>query len=120
MKKAVSVDEYIENAPKDVQGRLNQIRSAIKEVAPNAQEKISYGMPYYSYKGRLVYFAYAKNHIGLYPMPPIIEENLKELKKYQTAKATIRFPLNEDLPIPLIKRLVKAVAERNEKEKGQK
>ncbi len=114
MKKAKDVDEYIANAPKEVQGKLRELRATIKAAAPDAQEKISYGMPYYGYKGRLVYFAYAKHHIGLYAMPPIVQSYLGELKKYQTAKATIRFPLNEELPISLIKKLVKAGVKRND------
>lgn len=111
------VDEYIANAPKEVQGKLRELRAAIKSVAPDAVEKISYGMPYYSYKGRLAYFAYAKHHIGLYAMPPIVDDFQNELKKYQTSKATIRFPLNEELPIPLVKKLVKAGIKRNEEAK---
>lgn len=117
MKPVKSVDEYIAIAPKEVRTKLTEIRAAIKAAAPQAQEKISYGMPYYGYKGRLVYFAYAKHHIGLYAMPPIVDDHKSELKKYQTAKATIRFPLNEELPISLIKKLVKAGVKRNEKEK---
>ncbi len=71
-------------------------------------------MPYYGYKGRLAYFAYAKHHIGLYAMPPVVQDHMKELRKYQTAKATIRFPLNEKLPIALIKKLVRAGVKNNE------
>lgn len=117
MKPVKDVDEYIADAPKEIQSKLKALRAAIKSAAPNAEEKISYQMPYYGYKGRLVYFAYAKNHIGLYAMPPIVETHLKELKKYQTAKATIRFPLNEELPIDLIKKLVKAGVKRNDEAK---
>ncbi len=114
MKHAKDVDEYIAGAPKEVQARLKELRAAIRSVAPDAEERISYGMPYYGYKGRLVYFAYAKHHIGMYAMPPILEGHQNELKKYQTAKATIRFPLNEELPISLIKKLVKAAVKRND------
>lgn len=114
MKRAHNVDEYIAGAPKEVQGKLRELRKAIKEVAPDAEEKISYGMPYYGYKGRLIYFAYARHHIGIYPMPPIIEEFKQELKKYQTGKATVQFPLSEELPINLIKKLVKARVRMNE------
>lgn len=117
MKSAKDVDEYIADAPKEVQSRLKQLRATIKKVAPHAQEKISYGMPYYGYKGRLAYFAYAKHHIGLYAMPPVVAAHIHELKKYQTAKATIRFPLNEKLPIPLIEKLVRAGVKRNEEAK---
>lgn len=114
MKKATSVDEYIENAPEEIKGKLKELRDTIKEVAPEAQEKISYGMPYYGYKGRLAYFAYAKNHIGLYITPPIIQDHRKELEGYETATATVRFPIDKDLPLPLINKLLKARIALNE------
>lgn len=120
MKTAKDVNEYIESAPKDLQSKLRELRKIIKDCAPEATERISYGMPYYEYKGRLVYFAWAKAHIGLYAMPPIVEAHLSDLKKYQTAKATIRFPLNEKLPIPLIKKLIKAGVRRNDEAERKK
>ena len=108
MKRAKDVDEYIANAPEEMRGKLQEIRAVIRKAAPNAEERISYGMPYYGYKGRLAYFAYAKGHIGFYIPPPVIEEHEKELKAYGTSTATVRFPLNEKLPVRLIKKLVKA------------
>ncbi len=117
MKRAKDVDEYIASAPKEVQGKLKKLRAVIKAAVPDAQEKISYGMPYYSYRGRLVYFAYAKHHIGLYAMPPVVDDFKNELKKYQTGKATIRLPLDEKLPIALIKKMVKAGVKRNDEAK---
>ena len=115
MKKATSVDEYLANAPEEIRGRLKEVRKVIKSAAPRALEKISYGMPYYGYKGRLAYFAYAKTHIGLYLTPPIIQEFKKELKDYSTSTATIRFPNAKKLPLALIKKLVKARVRRNDK-----
>jgi len=72
-------------------------------------------MPYYGYNGRLVYLAYAKNHVGLYVPPPVIGEHQNELKEYVTAKATVQFPLDKKLPTSLVKKLVKARVEINEK-----
>ncbi|HEY3420105.1 MAG TPA: DUF1801 domain-containing protein [Methanomassiliicoccales archaeon] len=60
------VDEYIENAPGGSRSKLRELRAAIREIAPNAPERISYGMPTYGEKGRTVYFGIAKAHIGLY------------------------------------------------------
>ena len=118
MKKAPKdVDAYIARAPKEVQCKLKDIRKAIKETAPTAVELISYGMPYYDYKGRLAYFAFAKAHIGLYIPTPIIEEHKRELKDYQTAKATVRFPLDKKIPVALIKRLIRARIKKNDKRK---
>ena len=115
MKPVKDVGEYISQAPKEVQGRLRQIREAIKAVAPKAEEKISYRMPYYGYKGQLAYFAYFKNHIGLYIPPPVIQENKSDLEGYKTAMATVQFPHDKKLPIGLVKKLVKARVKKNDK-----
>ncbi len=119
MRKAKDVNEYIAKAPKEVRGKLKELRAAIKAAAPMAVEGISYGMPYYSYKGRLAYFQEWKNHIGIYIPTPVIAEHQSELKNYVTAKATVRFPLNKKLPVGLIKKLVKVRVKMNE-EKGKK
>ncbi len=114
MLKPKNVDAYIAGAPREMRGKLKELRKAIKTAAPKAEEKISYGMPYYGYKERLAYFAYAKHHIGLYVMPPVVADRTKELRRYKTATATIRFPLNEKLPIVLIKKLIRAGIRKNE------
>jgi uncharacterized protein YdhG (YjbR/CyaY superfamily) len=108
------VDAYIDAAPKAVRVKLGQLRKIIKNAAPKAVERISYGMPYYEYKGRLVYFLGAKNHIGLYIPTPVVEEHRKELEQYETSKATIRFPLDQELPVALIRKLIKARIKKNE------
>lgn len=66
-----------------------------------ATERISYRMPFYDYKGRLIYFAVHPTHIGMYP-----SGDAKGLEKYLTEKATLRFPLDEPLPLDRIKRLI--------------
>lgn len=116
MKKAKDVDEYIAATPKNTQVKLKQLRIAIRQVAPKSQEKISYGMPYYSYNGRLAYFRINKSHIGLYIPTPVIYENKKELKDYEITKATIRLPLDKKLPIALIKKLIRSRMRKNEED----
>ena len=114
MKPVTNVDEYIAQAPKEVQDKLQELRAVIRTTAPGAEERISYGMPYYDYKGRLVYFQLWKKHIGLYVPTPVVEEHKSELKGYETTKATVRFPLNEKLPLALIEKLVKARVRKND------
>lgn len=114
MKKHIKdVDAYIKASPKEVRVKLLQLRRVIKTTVPDAEERLSYGMPYYGYKGRLAYFRLAATHIGLYIPPPVISEHKKELKNYGTSTATIRFPLNKKLPIQLIRRLIKARMKKN-------
>ena len=69
-KEITSVDNYIETFPKEIQTKLLQIRQIIKEIAPEAVESISYGMPAYKMnKKPLVYFAGYAKHIGFYDYP---------------------------------------------------
>lgn len=114
-----SIDAYISGFPEDIRQKLKKLHAIIKGEAPDAEEKISYGMPYYGYKGRLAYFAVAKNHIGLYIPPPVIQDFAGELKDYETAKATIQFPLDKELPVTLIKRLIEARVKLNEANKRE-
>jgi len=113
MKKSKTVEEYISKVPKGMQSKLKELRTLIKKIAPKAIERISYGMPFYDYKGRLAYFASMKGYIGLYIPPPIIADHAKELQKYATTKSAVHLPL-EKLPAALIKKLVKARLKYNE------
>lgn len=113
MKKAKDVPEYIKNAPAKYKKHLTRLRAIIKKLAPTAKEQISYGMPFYEYYGRLVYFAAMRGYIGLYIPPPIIANHVKELKPYITTKSAIHLPLKK-LPTALIAKLVKARMRHNQ------
>jgi len=114
------VDAYIAAAPTEARGKLVQLRKIIKAAAPKADEGISYKVPYYRYRGALAYFAAFKNHIGFFVPPPIVEEHKLELKGYETAKATVRFPIGKPLHGALIKKLVKARIKKNEKARNNR
>ncbi len=107
-KKAGDVDEYIAAAPKEIQGKLEQMRTAIRQVAPNATEYISYGMPAFKYEKPFIGFAAMMNHIGLYPMSgSFVAAHKEELAGYATSKGAIQLPLDKPVPISLIKKIVK-------------
>ncbi|HYU64574.1 MAG TPA: DUF1801 domain-containing protein [Verrucomicrobiae bacterium] len=98
-----AVDAYIAAAPKAAQPLLRQLREMIREEAPDAEEKISYGIPFYEYRGRLVYIAAHKQHVALYPAG-----DANGLEVYLTQKSTLRFPIGQRLPIARIRKLIKA------------
>jgi uncharacterized protein YdhG (YjbR/CyaY superfamily) len=102
-----TVDEYIAQFPQNVQDILQEIRTVIKDAAPEAKEKISYQMPGYFLNGRLVWFGAWKQHIGFYPDPSGIEEFKEELSEYQMTKGSIHFPLDRPVPYQLISKIVK-------------
>lgn len=102
-----TTDEYISTFPKEIQIKLNKIREVIQKEAPDAIEKISYGMPTFYLNGNLVHFAAFKNHIGFFPAPSGINEFEKELSKFKTGKGTLQFKNDEEIPFTLIKKVVK-------------
>ena len=104
------VDEYIAAAPTAAQPHLRRLRKLIKSAAPEAEERISYGMPYYHLHGRLVYFAVHTNHVGLYALGET--HKAEGLKRYVTGKGTLQFRFDESLPEAEITKLLrKRVAE---------
>lgn len=122
MKKPTDTDSYIAGFPKETQKLLQQVRTAIKQAAPQAEEVISYGMPAFKqHGGALVYFAGYAQHIGFYPTGSGIAAFTKEIAKYKHSKGAVQFPLDKPLPITLIKQMVKfKLAENLEKAKAKK
>ena len=101
-----SIDEYIRLQDEAVQPRLNAIRKLLKETVPDGIECISYNMPAIRKGKVLVYYAACKDHIGFYPTPGPITAYQKELKPYHTSKGAVQFPLKEELPLELIRKMV--------------
>ena len=105
---ATSVDEYIAEFPLETQKLLEQMRSLIREIVPpEAAETISYAIPTFDLNGKhLVHFAGFARHIGLYPTPTGLEEFKDALAPYKTGKGSVQLPLDEPLPVDLIRRIV--------------
>lgn len=114
-KKYSSIDEYIVSFPEHVQKKLVELREAIREQAPDAQEKISYQIPTFFLNGNLVHFAAYANHIGFYPTSSGIRAFKNKLSKYKSAKGSVQFPMEEPLPLGLIKMIVKFRVKENMK-----
>lgn len=112
------VDAYIAAAPKAVQPLLKQLREVIREAAPHATEKISYGMPSYEQHGRLAYFAGYEKHVGLYGVAHLGSSHDDEVSKYLENQSTLRFPVGQDLPEALVRRLIKTRVKENEARMG--
>lgn len=104
---ADSIDSYITQFPSDVQDRLQQLRKTILKLAPGATEAMSYQIPTFKLNGNLVHFAAFKKHIGFYPGAAGIAAFQDELAGYKSAKGSVQFPLDQALPLDLVKKIVK-------------
>lgn len=120
-----NIDAYIAGFSGDVRDKLEMMRTVIRETAPEAEEKISYQMPTFTYQGRnLVHFAAFKNHIGFYPTPSGIEQFKEELSKYKRSKGAVQFPIDQPIPYDLVRKItafrVKENLERAEAKRKKK
>ncbi len=116
-----SIDEYIAACPIESQAYLNQIRKLIHTLVPEAKEKISYQIACFELNGRnLIHFAGWKKHVSLYPVPAGSEAFERQAEPYMDGKGTLKFLLNEPLPIKLIEKIIKLHLELNlKKAKGE-
>lgn len=122
---AKSVDEYLAALPDDVMQLLEKLRKTIKEAAPKAEESISYQIPTYKQNGPVIFFAAFKNHCSLLPVDKDVQELFaKELEGYKINNYTVQFTVQNPLPSPLVKKIVKLKLKKNEervaKKKGAK
>ena len=101
-----TVDEHITRFSPDIQEILKKIRQTVKFAAPLAQETIRYRMPTFKQNGVLIHFAAFRRHIGIYPPVRGDDSLMRAVKPYAGPKGNLQFPLNEAIPIDLIRRIV--------------
>lgn len=100
------MSEYFAKQKSPQKEILLRIRELIKKLLPQAEEKMSYGVPAFKLDGKSIMYAAFKEHVGIYPEPEIIEKFGEELKGYETAKGTIKFSLKQPIPYDLIERII--------------
>ena len=106
--KAETVDDYIREFPTDIREVLKALRRAIREVAPNVEESISYHIPTYKIGTKpLVYFAGYQHHVSLYPSTERSVGPLPRLARYRSGRGTLKFPLDRPVPLALVKQFVR-------------
>jgi uncharacterized protein YdhG (YjbR/CyaY superfamily) len=115
MKTFKTVDEYFSGLPKSTRDSMQKLREIIRQVAPKAEEVISYNIPAFKWNGMLVWYAAFKKHIGFYPKASGIAAFKDELADYKTSKGAIQFPLEEGIPVNLVKKIVKFRLKENER-----
>jgi len=105
---AQQVKAYIDAAPKPARAMLRQLRALVRATVPAAEEKLSYGMPYYGLNARLVYFAAFQSHVGVYLMGRSKEQFSSETARWRSTANTMRFDFDERLPTALLRRILRA------------
>src|SRR5437764_6805283 len=105
---AQEVDEYLRGVEEPKRTTLQDLRAAILEVVPEAEQTISYGVPAFRVRDKTVAgFAAFKNHVSYLPFSgSVIGQLADQLEGYTTTKSSLHFPVDRPLPKALVKRLI--------------
>lgn len=107
MQKHSSVEGYLAAVPPPAKKHFGALRRLVKAVAPNAEERLSYGLLGFFDDGPLVFLGGYEAHVALYGGKVLSREG--PLEKYLSGKGTLRFELDAPLPSSAsLKALVKA------------
>jgi len=102
------VDDYINGFSGETKARLETMRALVLVEVPNVEEGMAYGLVGYKLENKpLVYFGAFTKHIGFYATPNGHEAFKDEFRKYKQGKGSVQFPLSEELPLDLIRRVVR-------------
>jgi uncharacterized protein YdhG (YjbR/CyaY superfamily) len=117
-KRPTTIAEYIRAAPREGQPHLRRLYAILKSVAPEAEEVIKWGMPFFVEPRFLFAFSAHKAHLSFAPMAAALTAFRQELKKHPTTKNFLKVPYNERLPEGLIRKIaeycVRSVGERED------
>ncbi len=102
-----AVAAYIDAAAEPARSRLRTLRSLVREEAPDAVERMAYGLPTWHQEENLLHLGAFARHVGLYPGPAAIEAFAEELEAFRTSKGAIQIPHDRDLPVDLVRRIVR-------------
>lgn len=107
MTKPVTIEAYLATIPAGALEAVNKIRQIIRKAAPKAEEGLSYGIGGFKQNGKyFIYYSGYKKHTSIYPAPRGHEDFEAALSLYKGGKGTVQFPLDQPLPVELIKRIV--------------
>ena len=105
---ARDVDDYLTKVAQPPRSTLKELRKTIKDIVPNAEEVIAWGMPAYKLNGKYIAgFAAFKNHCSYFPYSGSVFEELQiELEKYKYSKGALQFSIDRPLPKTLLRKLI--------------
>ena len=111
------VDSYIAGSAAEARPKLEEIRQVIKSAVPGAEETIWYGVPFYRYHGELAGFAAYKKHVSFGFGAGVLQDKDRKIledKGYKTGKGTLQIKFDQEVPVSVMKRILKAKAEMNQ------
>ncbi|WP_198086403.1 iron chaperone [Variovorax sp. E3] len=100
-----TIAEYIEAAPPAGQPHLRRLYALLQQVAPEAEEAIKWGTPFFVEPRFLFAFSAHKAHLNFTPTEEGLAPFRKELEKHKTTKGMLQVAYTAPLPEALIRKI---------------
>lgn len=100
-----TIEDYIRAAPREGQAHLRRLHALLKRVAPDAEEAIKWGTPFFVEPRFLFAFSAHKAHLNFTPTAAGLEPFSKELQAYKTTKGMLQIRYDKPLPEALIRKM---------------
>jgi len=102
------IDAYLDALEDPKRTSLEKLRETILAIVPDAEQTISYGMPAFRLRGKVIAgFAAFRNHLGYLPHSgSVIPQLGKELEGYTYTRGSLHFPVDQSLPEELVRKLL--------------
>ena len=104
-KRPATIAEYIRAAPREGQPHLRRLYAILKRVAPEAEETIKWGTPFFVEPRFLFAFSAHKAHCNFAPTAAALKAFRKQLEEHKTTKGSLQIFYNEPLPEDLIRKI---------------
>jgi len=104
-----SIDAYLASVSSEARDSLLALREQIQAAAPEAVESISYAMPAFKWRGKLLAaFAAFKAHYSYFPCCSTSLPNVPDAyRKHFSSKGTMKFLYGETVAQELVEWLVR-------------
>ena len=104
------IDKYLADIEEPKRATLQALRQTIRDLLPDAEEVISYGMPAFRRNGKVIAgFAAFKNHLAYLPHSgSVLKELGDDLAGYTSTEGSLHFAIDKSLPKALVKKLIAA------------
>ena len=100
------------------QPRLRRLYAILKSVAPEAEEAIKWGTPFFVEPRFLFAFSAHKAHLSFAPTAAALKAFRKELETHKTTQGTLQIPYDEPLPEELVRKIAEHSLREVRKRKG--
>lgn len=105
MSRPTTIAEYIETAPEGARPHLWRLYEILKSVAPDAEEAIKWGAPFFIEPRFLYSFSAHKAHVSLALTPATLEAHRDDLEGHATTINFLKVRYDEPMPEDLIRKL---------------